>query len=81
MSKNAASRDDQQPDEAGEMARADMRRIAQCKRELETSRLAFLEAIKAAVASGETYRDVGRMAGLSHQRIHQIVTEEDVHDE
>jgi hypothetical protein len=76
MSENTASRDGQWPDEAGEMARADMRRVVQTKRDLERCRGAYLDAIKAAVASGETYRDVGRMAGISHQRVHQIVHEE-----
>jgi alkylated DNA nucleotide flippase Atl1 len=53
-----------------------MRRVAQTKRDLERCRLAFVDAIKAAVASGETYRDVARMAGISHQRVGQIVNDD-----
>lgn len=53
-----------------------MRRVGQAKRDLRQARDEFKAAIRAAVASGETYRDVARMAGISHQRIHQIVHEE-----
>lgn len=35
----------------------------------------FYDAIVEAVESGESYRDVGAVAGLSHQRIGQIVKE------
>lgn len=55
------------------MARSDMRRVAQARRNRETAQAEFEASIKAAVASGETYRDVARMAGLSHQRVAQIV--------
>ena len=34
-------------------------------------------AILTARASGETYRDIGKAAGLSHVTIRQIVTESD----
>jgi hypothetical protein len=81
MSQNPSSRDDQWPDEAGDVARADMRRVAQAKRDLERCRAAFVDAIKDAVASGETYRDVARMAGISHQRVGQIVKDGDGHDD
>jgi alkylated DNA nucleotide flippase Atl1 len=50
--------------------------VARAKRQLEEARAELHAAIKAAVASGETYRDVARMAGLSHQRVSQIVKEE-----
>lgn len=80
MSQNPSSRDDQWPDEGSDMARADMRRVAQAKRDLERCRSDFIEAIKAAVASGETYRDVARMAGISHQRVHQVVHEDNGDD-
>jgi DNA-directed RNA polymerase specialized sigma24 family protein len=63
------------------MARADMRRVSAARRQLRQTRDEFKAAIRAAVASGETYRDVARMAGISHQRVHQIVHEEDGDDD
>lgn len=57
------------------MARRDLRRVAKAQQQLEAARSELHAAIRAAVASGETYRDVARMAGLSHQRIYQIMKE------
>jgi DNA invertase Pin-like site-specific DNA recombinase len=76
MDENPPSRDDEVAAEGQDMARADMRRVGQAKRDLRKARDEFKAAIRAAVASGETYRDVARMAGISHQRIHQVVHED-----
>lgn len=55
------------------MARIDLQRVARCRRKLEAVYRERDEAIRAAVASGETHRDVAAVAGLSHQRVTQIV--------
>lgn len=55
------------------MARVDLRRVAKARRQLENAVKERDDAIRAAVASGETYRDVARMAGVSYQRVAQIV--------
>ena len=56
------------------MARYHLDRVAACRRKLEEIHEARDEAIRIAWASGETYRDIAKAAGLSHQRIAQIVT-------
>jgi hypothetical protein len=33
------------------------------------------EAIRAAHAAGMTVREIARLAGVSHQRVHQVVSE------
>lgn len=55
------------------MARIHLRRVAACRRELDKVRVALHEAIVAAVDSGEAQADVARFAGLSQQRVSQIV--------
>jgi DNA-binding NarL/FixJ family response regulator len=55
------------------MARTDLRRVARARKELDKALAERRASILAAVASGETYRDVARMAGISHQRVAQIV--------
>lgn len=57
------------------MARADLRRVAKACDRVEKARAELAAAILAAVASGETYRDVARFARMSHQRVAQIVQE------
>jgi Mor family transcriptional regulator len=42
---------------------------------VDAAREALVEAMVAAHASGETYRDIAKMAGLSHQRVYEIVRE------
>ena len=59
------------------MALADLRRVASVARKLEKVRGELNAAILTARASGETYRDIGKAAGLSHVTIRQIVTESD----
>jgi transposase len=55
------------------MAQRDLRRVERCRQDLEKARLDFEAAIKSAVASGESYRDVAERAGISYQRVAQIV--------
>lgn len=55
------------------MAKADLRRVERaCKRVID-AREELHAAIVAAAASGETYRDIAEAAGMSHQRVGQIV--------
>lgn len=55
------------------MAMAHLRRVAACRDKLEEVRLNRDEAIIEAYMSGETQRDIARYAGISHQRVQQIV--------
>ena len=57
------------------MARIDLRRVAKARRKLEAAIVERDEAIRAACASGETQRDVAKVAGLSQQRVAQICAE------
>lgn len=57
------------------MAQVDLRRVERCREHLERARDELQQAIRDAVASGETYRDVAERAKMSHQRVAQIVTE------
>jgi len=55
------------------MARRDMDRVSKARERLRQAQEELRAAIVAAVESGETYRDVAKSAGLSHQRVAQIV--------
>ena len=57
------------------MTQADLRRIERASERLERSREELLVAILNARDSGESFRDIARAAGMSHQRVHQIVRE------
>lgn len=57
------------------MAMSDLRRVQRCAHKLEETRQDLKDAIRQAHQSGETYRDIARYAGMSHQRIAQIVNE------
>ena len=57
------------------MAQTDLRRVERCKQQLDEAREMWKLAIRDAVASGETYKDVAEYAGVSYQRIGQIVNE------
>lgn len=61
------------------MAQVDLRRVERCKENLERARELWRQSILDAVASGETYKDVARHAGISHQRVGQIVAEANHH--
>lgn len=55
------------------MAQADLRRVQRAAARVTDAREELIAAIFAAVSSGETYRDIARAAGMSHQRVGQIV--------
>lgn len=57
------------------MAQVDLRRVSRALRKVEAARGELREAIIRARASGETLRDIGAAAGLTHSRIAQIVRE------
>lgn len=57
------------------MARKHLRRVTAFAKKLEQARLDRDQAIREAWNAGETYRDIGRSAGLSHTRVQQIVME------
>lgn len=56
-----------------EMAQKDLRRVARARDQVEQAEKERVDAIVAARRSGETLRDIAEVAGLSHQRIHQIL--------
>lgn len=55
------------------MARVDLRRCKQCADALDRARFELEKAIMDARASGETLRDIAEAAGISHQRVWQIL--------
>lgn len=57
------------------MAQTDLRRVERCTQHMHRARELWRQAILDAVASGETYKDVAKFAGISHQRVGQIVKE------
>jgi DNA-directed RNA polymerase sigma subunit (sigma70/sigma32) len=61
------------------MAQRDLRRVAAAARKLERvnakARAELRAAILQAREAGETFRDIGNAAGLSHVRVQQIVRE------
>jgi hypothetical protein len=57
------------------MAQADLRRVASTAKKLEKVKGEFRLAILRARESGESFRDIGEAANLSHPRIVQIVRE------
>ena len=61
--------------EAVSVARADLRRVQRAAQRVRECRDELEASIVAASASGETYRDIAVAAGMSHQRVGQIVKE------
>jgi hypothetical protein len=57
------------------MAQSDLRLVAKRSREREQAQRSLEDAIRNARASGETYKDIAKVAGLSAQRVWQIVNE------
>jgi len=55
------------------VAQSDLRRVERACQRLIDARKELEAAIKAASASGETQRDIAERAGMSHQRINQIL--------
>jgi anthranilate phosphoribosyltransferase len=60
-------------DQVNPVAQADLRRVVKAVRSLHAADSELRAAVIAARASGETYRDIAGAAGLSHQRVWQIV--------
>jgi hypothetical protein len=56
-----------------EMAASDLRRVERAARKAASARNELRQAILLARDSGETYADIANSAGLSPQRIAQIV--------
>lgn len=57
------------------MARADLQRVERATRRVAQAREELRLAILLARDAGETFDDIGRAAGLSRQRVQQIVRE------
>jgi DNA-directed RNA polymerase sigma subunit (sigma70/sigma32) len=57
------------------VAQRDLRRVERAARALDTARSELQRAILLARDAGETFDDIGRAAGLSRQRVQQIVRE------
>lgn len=55
------------------MAKADLGRVSRAAEKSVAAREELRQAIRLARASGETYDDIGAAAGLSRQRVYQIV--------
>jgi Mor family transcriptional regulator len=55
------------------MARRHLEAVRRYAREIKAAETARNAAMVEAIDSGETYRDVAEAAGLSHQRVWQIV--------
>jgi DNA-directed RNA polymerase sigma subunit (sigma70/sigma32) len=55
------------------MARGDLRRVERAAANFAKSREELRVAITLARAAGETLQDIGRAAGLSRQRIAQVL--------
>jgi hypothetical protein len=55
------------------VAQRDLRRVERAARRVDAARDELRAAILQAREAGETYDDVGRAAGLSRQRVQQIV--------
>lgn len=58
------------------MAKSDLRRVRRARQRIGAAEQELVAAMVAAHESGEAYRDIGKEAGLSHQRVHEIVTAE-----
>ncbi len=57
------------------VAQRHLREVERLARKAAEARAAFVAAILAAHNSGETYSDIARAAGVTRQRIAQIVAE------
>lgn len=57
------------------MAQRDLKRVGKARERHDNAERELHAAILAAADSGETYRDIGKYARLSHQRIYEIVKE------
>jgi DNA-directed RNA polymerase sigma subunit (sigma70/sigma32) len=55
------------------VAQRDLRRVERAARALDSARDELRRSILLAREAGETFEDIGRAAGLSRQRVQQIV--------
>jgi DNA-directed RNA polymerase sigma subunit (sigma70/sigma32) len=55
------------------VAQRDLRRVERAARDLDKARDELRRSILLAREAGETFEDIGRAAGLSRQRVQQIV--------
>jgi DNA-directed RNA polymerase sigma subunit (sigma70/sigma32) len=60
--------------EMQDMAQADLRRVERAARKSRSARQELRQAILLAREAGETFEDIGGAAGLSRQRVSQIVS-------
>jgi DNA-directed RNA polymerase sigma subunit (sigma70/sigma32) len=58
------------------MAQADLRRVERAAVHVAEARTELRQAIRLARASGETLDSIGRAAGVTRQRIRQILNED-----
>ena len=64
------------------MARRHLEAVTAAAAAIKKAEARLLAAMVAAHESGETFRDIGKAAGLSHQRVWQRVSaEQEKHDE
>jgi len=57
------------------MARKDLDNVRRQAASVERARAKLVQAMVVARASGETLRDIGREAGLSHQHVSDLLRE------
>lgn len=58
------------------VAQRDLRRVERAARDLDKARDELRHSILLAREAGETFDDIGKAAGLSRQRVQQIVNEQ-----
>jgi len=58
------------------VTKRDLKRVRQARARITAAEQELVAAMVAAHESGETYRDIAEEAGLSHQRVWEIVTAE-----
>ncbi len=56
-------------------ARANLKRVSRARLDFVKAQAALRETILVARANGQTLADIGRAAGLTPQRIHQLTRE------
>lgn len=59
------------------MAQSDLRRVGRAAEKLDQAQVELRAAILNAKETGESYRDIATWANVTHQRIFQIVQEEE----
>ena len=62
-------------DKMPRVAQRDLRRVTRAAQAADRARSELVAAIVQARAAGETFRDIGSAAGLSHTRVQQLIRE------